>query len=791
MKDLRLSLSRIVKLLSVSVVAASLGGCGGGAATNSAPTPVTTTPTSSNATLTGQWQIVAHSNVNPASSILVEANFSQSGSTVTADTSSVVLIEGVPGALTGLAGECDNGVLGEDSAKATISGQTLSFTLTEVGSLGNGTSTGSATISSDGTQITSGTYQTPAACGFTADSGSLTGTTIHPFSGTFAGQLANFAGSTDAVVVTLSQSGYTLSAVGTDAGAPVTLTGRVVGATFDVTGVVQGQSREYVGILDTNSNNLRVYDNSFEFLGSLTGQSSAPPLLSISVAISPTAASVAANETQTFTSTVSNDAAAKGVTWSLSCATPNGCGSVSGDSSSSSSGGAVIYTAPATVPSSTVHLTATAVDDATKSASATITITSGAPVVSGVTVACTPSNVSGGATSACSAVVAGPNSTSQSVTWSTSGGAISAAGVLTAPVISTTTNVTVTATSTADSSKSGTFTVVVNPVVATNTPIFVGPGTLGGLAIAGTNVLVAVNDNEIYSANDQTTTALHGEVSYFDGKDVLSLTTDNVVWLDGAVRTDVVTDLPPTFWQGDVVWFDAAGNVVNPGGTIYTPTAGQDGIGLVANGALLAWAENTADGACTLYAATTTVAARQIASAGCGGLVPIDVGGGHLLLAWPTEVAESFDNGATWTVTQIPLSPQASPGGGQEISIALAADGTLYAVWQQRGDPISTDDVFQGWMSVRGLDGTWTTQANPLPPAGERRIGDFDPVVVADGSEALQSSEQPGIWLGDQQIQAVPQTDALTGPLLVLLPNGTKVVAWSDDAGAWFEEVPK
>lgn len=163
MKDLRLSLSRIVKLLSVSVVAASLGGCGGGAATNSAPTPVTTTPTSSNATLTGQWQIVAHSNVNPASSILVEANFSQSGSTVTADTSSVVLIEGVPGALTGLAGECDNGVLGEDSAKATISGQTLSFTLTEVGSLGNGTSTGSATISSDGTQITSGTYQTPAA----------------------------------------------------------------------------------------------------------------------------------------------------------------------------------------------------------------------------------------------------------------------------------------------------------------------------------------------------------------------------------------------------------------------------------------------------------------------------------------------------------------------------------------------------------------------------------------------------------------------------------------------------
>jgi hypothetical protein len=308
------------------------------------------------------------------------------------------------------------------------------------------------------------------------------------------------------------------------------------------------------------------------------------------------------------------------------------------------------------------------------------------------------------------------------------------------------------------------------------------------LAISGSNVLVAVNDNEIYSVNDQVTTALHGEVSYFDGQDMLSLTSDNVVWLDDVVQTGVVTDLPPTFWQGNVVWFDAAGNVVNPAGTIYTPTAGQDGIGLVANGALLAWTENVSDGTCNLYAATTTVAARQIANAGCGGLIPMDVGGGHLFLAWPSEVAESFDNGATWTVTQIPPSPQALGIGGQEISIALAADGILYAVWQQRGDPMSADDIFQAWTSVRGLDGTWTTQADPLPPAGEARIGDFDPVVVADGSEALDSTEQQGIWLGETRIST---TYVLGGPMMVLLPNGTRVLAWGDASGVWFEEVPK
>jgi hypothetical protein len=63
--------------------------------------------------------------------------------------------------------------------------------MTEAGSLGTGTSTGTATISSDGTQITSGTYTIPAACGFQMDSGTLTGAVIKPFSGTFAGMLAN------------------------------------------------------------------------------------------------------------------------------------------------------------------------------------------------------------------------------------------------------------------------------------------------------------------------------------------------------------------------------------------------------------------------------------------------------------------------------------------------------------------------------------------------------------------------------------------------------------------------
>jgi hypothetical protein len=485
MKDLCASFSRMVLLI---VVCAAIIGCGGGASTS--PATITPPPTASTASFQGQWQLVAHSNVNPAGSVVVEANFSQTGSAITADKSNVVLIGGAPGAFTSLSGECDNGVLGDDSVTATISGQTVSFTLTEAGSLGTGTSTGSGTLS--GSQITSGTYDTPAACGFAADSGTLTGTTIPPFSGTFAGQLANSTGSTDAVVVTVSQSGYSLDAVGTDAGAPISLTGKVIGATFHVTGVVQGQSREYFGIHDTTSNILRVYDRSFNPLGSLAPQSSAPPPTPITVSISPTTSSLAPNATQTFMANVSNDGGNRGVTWSLSCATANNCGSLS--TMTSASGAAITYTAPATVPQRTIALTATSVSDSTKSASATITITADASI----TVSLSPTSATmgiGGATQTFTAMVQN-DSQNKGVTWTVSGANCSGAacGTVSPPSSASGESVTysspasgggtvmLTATSVSDSNASATATITLT-TPSPKTPTKLGAGSYPSAAV--------------------------------------------------------------------------------------------------------------------------------------------------------------------------------------------------------------------------------------------------------------------------------------------------------------------
>jgi Abnormal spindle-like microcephaly-assoc'd, ASPM-SPD-2-Hydin len=100
----------------------------------------------------------------------------------------------------------------------------------------------------------------------------------------------------------------------------------------------------------------------------------------IAVSVSPMSVSVPTNGSQDFTATVQNDAQNKGVTWMLlgaSCGEST-CGTLS--ATSSASGVAITYTAPANVPTpESVTLRATAVANGTKSAAAIITVTAAPP----------------------------------------------------------------------------------------------------------------------------------------------------------------------------------------------------------------------------------------------------------------------------------------------------------------------------------------------------------------------------------------------------------------------------
>jgi Fe-S cluster assembly iron-binding protein IscA len=181
------------------------------------------------------------------------------------------------------------------------------------------------------------------------------------------------------------------------------------------------------------------------------------------VTVSPASAKVQTGKQMQFTATVTGTNS-QVVIWSVSGSGCSGqsCGSVTSNG---------LYTAPTTVPNPPqVAVTATLVAYPTISGSATVTITSPTPIT--VTVA--PSNISvgTGAQQQFTATVTGTNNTA--VTWSISGigcvgqtcGTISQTGLYTAPPTPPLPSyLNVVATSVADTSKSGSATVIIVPVV--------------------------------------------------------------------------------------------------------------------------------------------------------------------------------------------------------------------------------------------------------------------------------------------------------------------------------------
>jgi hypothetical protein len=99
--------------------------------------------------------------------------------------------------------------------------------------------------------------------------------------------------------------------------------------------------------------------------------------------------------------------------------------------------------------------------------------------VTSVSVVCTPVTVTANSTSQCTATVQGTGSFNSVVTWSASGGSVSTTGLLTAPATAGT--VTVLATSTQDTTKSGTASVTVQlptPPSITAVSVICNPATV-------------------------------------------------------------------------------------------------------------------------------------------------------------------------------------------------------------------------------------------------------------------------------------------------------------------------
>ncbi|HEY7855530.1 MAG TPA: hypothetical protein VIC32_03730 [Terriglobales bacterium] len=170
----------------------------------------------------------------------------------------------------------------------------------------------------------------------------------------------------------------------------------------------------------------------------------------VGVVVAPAKATLGASQTQQFSAQVTN-ASNTAVTWSVN-------GTAGGSAKVGTVSATGLYTAPSLFPGLTqVTVTATSVQDTTASGSATVTLQ--APVA--ITINPTTATVDLGATQGFSATVTG--TTNQAVTWAvngTTGGSISVGtidgnGLYTAPgKLPSPAQVTVSATSTADPTKS-------------------------------------------------------------------------------------------------------------------------------------------------------------------------------------------------------------------------------------------------------------------------------------------------------------------------------------------------
>ena len=196
----------------------------------------------------------------------------------------------------------------------------------------------------------------------------------------------------------------------------------------------------------------------------------------VSVTISPTSTSLTASASKKFTATVKNSSSTS-VTWQVN-------GITSGNSTLGTISSSGTYKAPSTIAAQTV-VTVSAISkaDTTKSASAQVTLT--VPVPVSISISPNIASLIGGATQQFTAAV--QNASNTSVTWQVNGvnggnstvGTVSSSGSYKAPSkIASQTVVTVTAISSADTSKSDSAAVTLNPIIVSINPL--SPTLLAG-----------------------------------------------------------------------------------------------------------------------------------------------------------------------------------------------------------------------------------------------------------------------------------------------------------------------
>ena len=314
--------------------------------------------------------------------------------------------------------------------------------------------------------------------------------------------------------------------------------------------------------------------------GATSGGGSTSAITSVALACSP--GSINTNQTSTCTPTVSGTGDySSSVTWSVS---PTSIGTVSS---------AGVLTPAGT---GTATITATSTQDSTKSGNATVAVTAPSTITS-VSVVCSPASILTTQTSNCAATVQGTGAYSSAVTWAATDGTIMSSGVFTPTVAGT---VTITATSTQDTTKSGTASIVVGSPTTNNEWTWMsGSSTAGAAGDYGT--LGVASASNVPSAREEAVswTDRSGNLWLFGGMGfdysysmpngmlndlwefsssaktwtwVSGSNPQNGIYVWGTYGTQGVASSSnmPTARYGSVSWIDSSGNLWLFGGSGYS-----------------------------------------------------------------------------------------------------------------------------------------------------------------------------------------------------------------------------
>src|SRR5580698_262592 len=532
------------------------------------------------------------------------------------------------------------------------------------------------------------------------------------------------------------------------------------------------------------------------------GSSTNPaPVGAIAVTLAPGSATVQASKTASFSAKVTDDPKNDGTTWTLSgpgC-TGAACGSLSG--TLSASGVPVTYTAPTAVPNPpTVTLTATAVDDTSKTAKATISLTPAAgTTATPTTVSVTPGTANiatGGVTQTFTANVAN-DAQNLGVTWSISG--TNCMGAVCGSISPTT------------SASGAAVTYTSGPSAKAAGTVMVTATSVAEASVVGTAVVTLAAP----AAPTATTAITFSPVNVDSGFGIPAIATDSTGNIDLAwINTDGVhftrsTDGGTTFSTPIVITSDFSKNLQNNLLSMVVDRVGDIDLlwyrVLDLSDTMVGYniSRSSNNGATFTAPVQFTTGPQPIA----GSNVPTMVGrpDGKLVVTWidasSNVLAEATSDGVTFTAPTT-IAPAVAGASGEQ-AVADSA-GNVYVLWETAPTASncsisfssSSDGVtYSAGKTISGASGACNSQAS----ASVGSTGFLAVTWVADSTSLFFTQSLDGGTTFATPISittpANPTSDEVVsgldgGVYVVWTASGATLFASSPDPGAPFSSPP-